>query len=112
MLPGTKVSPRPIGASSRESLENRYYGERQLTVARVTGASPTQWEDWSSIDWTDVYHRVNRLQVRIAKAVKGNETAGSKQLAFEGLEPYARKPARTVLRGRGDWQQSPCYSAS
>ena len=100
-----------MGASSRESLENRYYGERQLTVAIVTGASPTQWEDWDSIDWTDVYHRVNRLQVRIAKAVKGNETAGSKQLAFEGLEPYARKPARTVLRGRGDWQQSPCYSA-
>ena len=30
-----------------------------------------------------------------------NETAGSKP-AFKGLEPYARKPARTVLRGRGD----------
>jgi RNA-directed DNA polymerase len=64
------VCPRLIGALTRESLENRPHGERQLTVAKVTGASPTQWETWDSISWNQVYHEVRRLQVRIAKAVR------------------------------------------
>jgi hypothetical protein len=31
-LPDTKVGPRPTGGTSRESLENRYCGGRQMTT--------------------------------------------------------------------------------
>lgn len=40
-------------------------------MTQVTGASPTQWETWDSIDWNHVYHEVRRLQVRIAEAARG-----------------------------------------
>src|SRR5690349_16676936 len=32
MSPGAKVSPRPTGGSSRESLENRYCEGKQMTT--------------------------------------------------------------------------------
>ncbi len=102
-LPGTKVSPRLTGASLRENLENRYYGERQLTVAIVTGASPTQWEDWDSIDWTEVYHRVNRLQVRIAKAVKGKRWNKVTSLQYRLTRSYTARlwAVRRVVTNKG-----------
>ena len=66
--------------------------------------APThQIDNWNLIQWRKVIQRVNRLQRRIAKAVKEKVLiAGSAPTrpALKVLEPYAVKVARTVLRGR------------
>jgi hypothetical protein len=95
---GTKVSRRPIGLLSQENLENRFNGGKQMTE-EISGA-PSACSSWESINWVFVEQQVNRLQMRIAKAVKEILAAGVKY-TFKRLELCAVKMARTVLRGAG-----------
>jgi hypothetical protein len=49
----------------------------------LIGAPPTLAKEWESLDWTTLHRQVQRLQVRIAKAVV-HSTAGSVgELAFD-----------------------------
>jgi len=59
--PGTKVSRRPTGLPSQESMLNRYDGEEQMTTAAMPliGASPNVASE----------QRVKRRQTSIAKAI-------------------------------------------
>src|SRR5258706_6080405 len=58
-------------------------GEKQMTVEinNLTGASPNL--EWHSINWKEVQTNVNRLQVRLVKAVK--ETRWNKAKALQHL---------------------------
>ena len=59
--PGTKVSRRPTGLPSQESMLNRYDGEEQMTTSAMPliGASPNVASE----------QRVKRRQTSIAKAI-------------------------------------------
>ena len=91
-LPGTKVSPRPTGAFSRGSMENTLNGKSK--------------ERWRWFDHPPVQPLLWRVQSLVPTMLvsrrlfrEGNRVdLGS---AFEVLEPYAGKLARTVLRGAG-----------
>lgn len=102
-LPGTQVSPRPTGASTRENLENRPHGERQLTVTQVTGASPRTWEAWDQVNWVLVHHAVHRLQVRIAKAVRERRWNRVSALQYRLTRSYTAKlwAVRRVVTNKG-----------
>ena len=69
----------------------------------VTGASPAQWEDWSEIDWTDIYLRVRRLQVRIAKAVRERQWNRVHVLQYLLTRSYTAKlwAVRRVVTNKG-----------
>ena len=90
--PGTKVSPRPTGAFSRESMENTLNGKSK--------------ERWRWFDHPPVQPLLWRVQSLVPTMLvsrrlfrEGNRIdLGS---VFEVLEPYAGKLARTVLRGAG-----------
>lgn len=82
-LPGAKASRRPVGASSRERLENRIYGGKQMTAyvehpetdrpRSSAGAPPARTEsqtDRPAMAIETARRHVNRLQLRIAKAVR------------------------------------------
>ena len=73
-------------------------GEKQMTVElnNSTGASPNL--EWHSISWKQVQANVNRLQVRIVKALKYQSRVLHWE-HYEWLEPCAVKVASTVLRG-------------
>lgn len=72
-------------------------------MAKATGASPTQWEDWDSIDWTCVYRRVRQLQVRIAKAVKGKRWNKVGALQYRLTRSYTARlwAVRRVVTNKG-----------
>jgi RNA-directed DNA polymerase len=53
----------------REFVESFYEG-RQMTVKKLTGAPSTKEISWNAINWDKAETEVNRLQMRIAKAVK------------------------------------------
>ena len=94
LLPsGTKVSPRPTGAFSREGMENTLNGkskERWRWFNRPP-VQPLLWRVQSLVSTMLVSRRLFR---------KG-QPGSIKGSAFEVLEPYAGKLARTVLRGAG-----------
>jgi hypothetical protein len=75
--PGTKVSPRPTGLTSQESMWNRDRGGKQMTTAAkpMFGASPPEVH-WDAIDWQTIERHVQRLQMRIAKATREVELPG------------------------------------
>jgi hypothetical protein len=91
--PGTKVSPRPTGAFSRESMENTLNGKSK--------------ERWRWFDHPPVQPLLWRVQslvptMLVSRRLSRKGQPGSiKGSAFEVLEPYAGKLARTVLRGAG-----------
>ena len=89
--PGTKVSPRPTGAFSRECMENTLNGkskERRRWFDHPS-VQPLLWQVQSLVSTVLVSQRL--------LGCKGNRVdLGS---AFEVLEPYAGKLASTVLRG-------------
>ena len=91
--PGTKVSPRPTGAFSRESMENTLNGKSK--------------ERWRWFDHPPVQPLLWRVQslvptMLVSRRLSREGQPGSiKGSAFEVLEPYAGKLARTVLRGAG-----------
>lgn len=72
-------------------------------MAKVTGASPTQWEDWGSIDWAWVYRCVRQLQVRIAKAVKGQRWNKVGALQYRLTRSYTARlwAVRRVVTNKG-----------
>lgn len=91
-LPGTKVSPRPTGAFSRECMENTLNGkskERRRWFDHPS-VQPLLWPVQSLVPTMLVSRRLFR---------EGNRV--DLRSAFEVLEPYAGKLARTVLRGAG-----------
>jgi hypothetical protein len=93
MSPGTKVSPRPTGASLRESMENALNGEsknKEVEVVRPPAGAPPPLASPEPGACMLVSQRLFREGSRV--------DPGS---AFEVLEPYAGKLARTVLRGAG-----------
>lgn len=92
-LPGTKVSPRPTGASLGERMDNTLNGKskRETEVVRPpVGASPPLAgpEPVSTV-----------LVSQRLLSCRGSRV--DLRSAFEVLEPYAGKLARTVLRGAG-----------
>jgi hypothetical protein len=81
---------------------------------RSTGASSGRPTAWTSLPWNSFQASVERLQMRIAKAIRVNKHGTARALqwdktpmtgwpgsraAFEGLEPYEGKLSRPVLRG-------------
>ncbi len=68
------------------------------TAAKPRIGASLPEEHWDAIEWQSIERQVLRLQMRIAKAVRGR-AAGSPLGVFVRLEPYAGKLARTVLRG-------------
>ena len=90
--PGTKVSLRPTGAFSRENMENTLNGKSK---------ERWRWFDHPPVQpllWP-VQSLVPAMLVSRRLSHEGNRVdLGS---AFEVLEPYAGKLARTVLRGAG-----------
>ncbi|WP_414477560.1 group II intron reverse transcriptase/maturase [Photorhabdus khanii] len=87
-LPDTKVCPRPTGLTSRESSQNRYEEEKQMTAAGkpVTGAS-FEAIHWDVINWRAIEQQVRRLQMRIAKATR--ERRWGKVKALQWLLTHA-----------------------
>ena len=51
-LSGTKVSPRPLGASLRDNVHNRLYEGKQKMAS--AGAPSTCAQHWNSVNWTEV----------------------------------------------------------
>ena len=91
--PGTKVSPRPTGASLRERMENTLNGksnERRRWFDHPS-VQPLLWRVQSLVPTMLVSQRLSRE----------GQPGSIKGSAFEVLEPYAGKLARTVLRGAG-----------
>src|SRR4029079_10301507 len=103
-LPGTKVSPRPTGAFSRESMENTLNGKSK--------------ERWRWFDHPPVQPLLWPVQslvptMLVSRRVVPQGAPGSiKGSAFEVLEPYAGKLARTVLRGAGGPEGALAHSAA
>ncbi len=67
-----KAGPRPTGLSLRQNRENRNHEEKQMTAVNLilTGASSASNATWPTINWEQVGVEVERLQIRIAKAVR------------------------------------------
>ena len=89
--PGTKVSPRPTGASLRERMHTALNGESKMSWRWFDhpAVHPLLWRDPEPGDCTRVSQRLYCKGSRVERS------------AFEVLEPYAGKLARTVLRGAG-----------
>ncbi len=67
------MSPRPTGLSLQENLENHFNEEKQMTAGIYpAGASSTlaPFDPFNALNWSAIRARVNRLQMRIAKAVR------------------------------------------
>ena len=90
-LPGTKVSPRPTGASLRETKQNTLNGECKKSWRWFDHPAehPLLWLAQSLVPGCE--YRKGCSVVRVAGFDQGS--------AFEVLEPYAGKLASTVLRG-------------
>jgi RNA-directed DNA polymerase len=67
-----KAGRRPTGLSLQKNLENRKNEEKQMTAIQLvlTGASSASYQNWLTINWERVIKEVQRLQMRIAKAVR------------------------------------------
>jgi RNA-directed DNA polymerase len=78
---GAKASKRPIGLLSQENLENRLYEGKQMTEG-ISGAPLACSSSWESINWAAIEQQVNRLQMRIAKAVKEGRHGRAKALQW------------------------------
>jgi len=102
VLLDTKVGRRLAGLSLQDSLRNHLHEEKQMTAQGIpyAGASSAGLI-WDAIDWQLIEQHVRRLQMRIAKATADLSGCCCRVFywAFERLEPYAVKIARTVLRG-------------
>jgi RNA-directed DNA polymerase len=102
-LSGMKISPLPAGLSLQENLENRYYGEKQMTVvATLTGASSSA-NSWDTINWQSCESHVHRLQMRIAKAIQEKRYGKVKSLQWLLTHSKAAKflAVKRVVDNRG-----------
>ncbi|MFT2793516.1 reverse transcriptase N-terminal domain-containing protein [Serratia sp. T13T92] len=79
---------RPTGLTSRESWQDRYEEERQITTTGtpLIGAS-SRVIHWDTINWRAIEQRVLRLQMRIAKATR--ERRWGKVKALQWLLTHA-----------------------
>lgn len=95
------MSPRPIGLSLQESLKNRKYEKRQMTAK--TGAFSTCKDTWDTLNWDSIEQHVNRLQMRIAKAIQNGRHGKAK--ALQWLLTHSRfaklLAVRRVTQNRG-----------
>lgn len=60
-------------------------------------------DNWDSIQWSKVINRVNRLQYRIAKAVRENKWGKAKSLMFLATKSFDAKllAVRRVTTNKG-----------
>lgn len=100
--PGLKGSPRPTGPSLQEILKNRSNEGKQMTTIAV-GASSASMDDWDAIDWRRVASEVERLQMRIAKAVREKRWGKVKALQWLLTHSFYAKlwAVRRVVTNRG-----------
>lgn len=87
-LPDTKVRSRPTGLTSRESSQDRYEEEKQMTTTDtpLIGAY-SRVIHWDIITWRTIEQQVQRLQMRIAKATR--ERRWGKVKALQWLLTHA-----------------------
>ena len=76
-----------------------------MTTAAVpsVGAPPALAKQWEALDWASLYRQVQRLQVRIAKAVKEKRFGKARALQWLLTHSFAAKAlaVRRVTRNRG-----------
>jgi RNA-directed DNA polymerase len=75
-----------------------------MTEPEATVGAPETWpDDWTAIDWTVIYRKVNRLQMRIAKAVREERWGKVKSLQRILTRSMAAKlwATRRVVTNRG-----------
>jgi RNA-directed DNA polymerase len=101
---GTKVSRRPTGLTSQESMWNRYDEERQMTTAAkpLIGAS-SKVANWDAINWRAIEQQVKRLQMRIAKATRERRWGKVSSLQWLLTHAFSAKllAVRRVTRNSG-----------
>ena len=107
MLSDTKVCPLLTGLTSRENLSNRFYEEKQMTTTRLAmteliGAS-SAYANWDAIPWKSISKHVQRLQMRIAKAVREQRWGKVKALQWLFTHAYSAKclAVRRVVQNAG-----------
>jgi RNA-directed DNA polymerase len=79
-------------------------GKQETTEPLATVGAPSTWmSDWTAIDWTIIYHKVNRLQMRIAKAAREERWGKVKSLQRILTRSMAAKlwATRRVVTNRG-----------
>ena len=69
-LPHAKAGRRESRCSITGELAELLKGEKQMSVANATCASPGQIKAWNQIEWSRCWKRVRKLQARIVKAVQ------------------------------------------
>jgi len=104
-LPGMKMSRLPTGFSLQDNLENLSNGEKQMTIMAkpLSGASPTEAEIWKATPWPKIEANVNRLQMRIAKAIRTGRRGKAKALQRLLVNSYSAKllAVRRVTQSSG-----------
>lgn len=66
-----KMCRPPAGLTLQESLENRKHeGKQMTTAAKPPVGAPSASAGWDAIQWRRIRKNVQRLQMRIAKAVR------------------------------------------
>ena len=73
------------------------------TAKPLIGAPPAWAKEWESLDWAALHRQVQRLQVRIAKAVKENRFGRARALQWVLTHSFAAKAlaVRRVTSNRG-----------
>jgi RNA-directed DNA polymerase len=73
------------------------------TAKPLIGAPPALAKEWESLDWTALHRQVQRLQVRIAKAVKEKRCGRVRSLQWLLTHSFAAKAlaVRRVTSNRG-----------
>lgn len=77
-------------------------------MTAVAGAPSTRFTHWKTIDWKTVEDQVNRLQLRIAKAIKIGRYAKAKALQWILSHSFFAKllAIKTILsQEKVDWQE-------
>lgn len=76
------MSKRPNGPSLQENLKNPLNEGKQMTIVNFTIGAPSTKIKWQSINWKTAREIVNRLQIRIAKAIKSGRRNKAKALQW------------------------------
>jgi len=73
------------------------------TAPPLLGAPPASAQEWEALDWAALHRQVQRLQVRIAKAVKENRFGRVRALQWVLTHSFAAKAlaVRRVTSNRG-----------
>jgi RNA-directed DNA polymerase len=69
-LPHAKAGRRESRCPVTRELGELSKGEKQMSVACATCASPSQTEAWDLINWNQCLKKVRKLQARIVKAIQ------------------------------------------